>query len=91
MASTLLPFDHDVVAATERFRELNAKMVTVSKQTGIMLVDTYDQAVSDLLEFAQKLADSTKVEQISGITRSQVSIVDTVMTGYTQAARELLK
>jgi hypothetical protein len=91
MASTLAPFELDVVAAMERFRELNTKMLTASKQTGIMSLDTYDKAMSGLLDFAQKLADATKIEQISGITRSQIAIVNSAVTAYTQAARELLK
>lgn len=91
MAVTTSPFDVDLVAAAARIRELNDKVLIAAKQTGTMSIDSYEQTVRSLLDFGQKVADSTKVEQISEIARLQAWIVNTVTNAYTQAARELLK
>lgn len=91
MTTTTLPFDVDIQAATERVRELNDKVLTAAKQTGTMSLDAYEQTVQSVLDFGLKIADSTKVEQISDIAKSQAAIINEVTNAYTQAARELLK
>jgi hypothetical protein len=91
MATITSPFDVDIEAATERVRELNDKVFTAAKQTGNMSLDAYAQTVQTVLDFGLKIADSTKVEQISDLAKSQASIINEVTNAYTQAARELLK
>jgi len=91
MATITSPFDVDIEAATERVRELSDKMFTAAKQTGNMSLDAYAQTVQTVLDFGQKVADSTKVDQISELAKSQASIINEVTNAYTQAARELLK
>ena len=91
MATITSPFDVDIAAASERVRELNDKVFTAAKQTGNMSLDAYEQTVQTVLDFSQKVAESTKVEQISEIAKSQASIIHEVTNAYTQAARELLK
>ena len=46
------PFDVDFEAAAERIRGLNEKVFTAAKQTGTMSVDTYEQAVNNVLDFS---------------------------------------
>jgi hypothetical protein len=91
MATITAPFDVDIEAATERVRELNDKVFTAAKQTGTMSIDAYEQTVQTVIDFGLKIADSTKVEQISEIAKSQASIINEVTNAYTRAARELLK
>jgi hypothetical protein len=91
MTTITSPFEVDIEAATERVRELNDKVLTAAKQTGNRSLDTYEQTVRTVLDFGQKVADSTKVEQISELAKSQASIIAEVTNAYTQAARELLK
>jgi hypothetical protein len=85
------PFDIDFDANAERIRELNDKVLTAAKQTGAVSIDTYEQAVHTMLDFGQKAADSTKVDWISALAKSQASIINEVTNTYTQAARDLLK
>lgn len=91
MAATTSPFDVDLAAAAQRIRELSDKVLTVAKQTRTMSLDGYEQRMSTLLDFGQSIADSTKVEQISDIAKSQAAIVNAVTHAYTRAVRELLK
>jgi hypothetical protein len=91
MATTTSPFDVDFEAATERIRGLNEKVLTAAKQTGTMTIDTYEQTLNSLLDFSQKAADSTKVDWVSALAKSQASAITDVTNAYTKAARELLK
>src|SRR6478736_5056461 len=82
------PFDVDFDAAAERIRGLNEKVVAAAKQTGTMSIDAYEHT---LLDFGQKAADATKVEQISELAKSQASVIAEVTGAYTKAVRDLLK
>jgi hypothetical protein len=90
-APTIKPFDVDFEAATERIRGLNEKVLEAAKQTGTMSLDAYEQTVNSLLDFSQKAADSTKVEWVSALAKSQASVITEVTNAYTTAARDLLK
>jgi hypothetical protein len=85
------PFDIDFDASVERIRGLNEKMLTAAKQTGAVSLDTYEQTVTTLLDLSQKAADSTKVDWVSALAKSQASIISEVTNTYTAAARDLLK
>ena len=85
------PFDVDSEAAAERIRGLNEKVLAAAKQTGTTSVDTYEQAVNNMLDFSQKAADSTKVDWVSALTKSQASIITEATNAYTKAVRDLLK
>ena len=85
------PFDVDFEAAAERIRGLNEKVLAAAKQTGTMSVDTYEQTVNIVLDFGQKAADSTKVDWVSALAKSQASIITEATNAYTKAARDLLK
>jgi hypothetical protein len=90
-APTINPFDVDFEAAVERIRGLNEKVLEAAKQTGTMSLDAYEQTVNSLLDFSQKAADSTKVEWVSALTKSQASVVTELTNAYTETARDLLK
>ena len=56
-----------------------------------MSLDAYEQTVNSLLDFSQKAADSTKVDWVSALAKSQASVITEVTNAYTKAARDLLK
>jgi hypothetical protein len=85
------PFDIDFDANAERIRGLNDKVLTAAKQTGAVSLDTYEQTVNTLLDFSQKAADSTNVDWVSALAKSQASIISELTNTYTKAARDLLK
>jgi hypothetical protein len=91
-ASTIAaPFDIDFDANADRMRELNDKVLTAAKQAGAVSLDTYEQTVNTMLDFSQKAADSTKVDWVSALAKSQASIISEFTNTYTKAARDLLK
>ena len=85
------PFDIDFDANADRMRELNDKVLTAAKQAGAVSLDTYEQTVNTMLDFSQKAADSTKVDWVSALAKSQASIISEFTNTYTKAARDLLK
>ena len=85
------PFDIDFDASAERMRELNDKVLTAAKQAGAVSLDTYEQTLNTMLDFSQKAADSTKVDWVSALAKSQASIISEFTNTYTKAARDLLK
>jgi hypothetical protein len=89
--TTAAPFDIDFDANAERMRELNDKVLTAAKQAGAVSLDTYEQTVNTMLDFGQKAADSTKVDWVSALAKSQASIISEFTNTYTKAARDLLK
>ena len=90
MATATLPFAVDFEASAARIRNLNEKLIEAGKQAGLVSIDTYQQRVHTVLDFGQKLADSTKVEQVSALARAQATVIDTLTSAYAQVARELL-
>jgi hypothetical protein len=90
-AQTMKPVDFAFEGGTERIRGLNEKVLETAKQTGTMSLDAYEQTVNSLLDFSQKAADSTKVEWVSALTKSQASVITELTNAYTKAARDLLK
>jgi hypothetical protein len=91
MTKTTTPIEVDFENAAERIRGLNDKVLTAAKETGIMTLDTYEQTLNGLLEFGQKAAESTQVEWISELAKTQASYITEVTNAYTKAARDLLK
>ena len=90
-APTIKPFEADFEAATERIRGLNETVLAAAKQTGTISLDAYEQTVNSLLDFSQKAADSTKVDWVSALAKSQASVITELTNAYTKAARDLLK
>jgi outer membrane protein TolC len=91
MTITKTPFDIDFDANAERFRGLNEKVLTAAKQTGTMSIDAYEQTVNTLLDFGQKAADATKVDQISELAKTQATVIAEATAAYSNAVRDLLK
>jgi len=85
------PFDIDFDANAERVRGLSEKVLTAAKQTGEVTLETYEQTVNTMLDFSQKAADSTKVDWVTALAKSQAAIISEVTNTYTKAARDLLK
>ncbi|WP_396909212.1 hypothetical protein [Mycolicibacterium sp.] len=91
MAPSTSPFDVDIEETAARIRDVNHKMITATKQAGLMSLDAYERTMAGLLDYGQKVVDSAGVEQLSDIARSQAGLVGTVTSAYAQAVRELLK
>jgi hypothetical protein len=91
MATATVPFVADFEASAARIRNLNEKLLEAVKQSGLISIDTYQQRVHTLLDFGQRLADSTRVKQVSALASAQATIIESLTSAYAQIGRELLK
>ncbi|MEE2035376.1 hypothetical protein, partial [Rhodococcus chondri] len=84
-------FTKVVDETTDRVNEFNAKFVEAAKQSGNLGVDTYEKAVTSLLDLQEKVAEATPVEWVADLAKAQVSFAREFTTTVTTTARDLLK
>ena len=77
--------------AADRIRELNEKLIQSTKTTGRASLDAYEKALQSLVDFEQKVGQSSELEWVSALASTHAQFIKDVSQAYTQAARELLK
>lgn len=80
-----------VEEAAERIRALNEKVIEAAKAAGGSSLDAYEKALSNMLEFENKVADASPIDWVSALVKSHSEFMSDVASSYTKAARELLK
>jgi hypothetical protein len=90
MATTKSTADN-IDAAAERVRELNERIIASSKKAGVAYLDTYERALTSIVEFQDKVADASQVEWFSALVTAQADFTRDMAKLYTSAARDLLK
>ena len=78
-------------AAADRIRELNETLIQSTKSTGRASLDAYEKALQSLVDFEQKVGQSSELEWVSAVATTHAQFIKDVSKAYTQAARELLK
>jgi hypothetical protein len=66
-------------------------MATQTKNAGSGLIDAYEQTMSTVADYQDKVADQTKVDWIAGIARAQANFTREITRVYTSTARDALK
>jgi hypothetical protein len=66
-------------------------MATQTKNAGSGLIDAYEQTMTTVADYQDKVADQTKVDWIAGIARAQANFTREVTRVYTSTARDALK
>ena len=92
-AGTTIPsFDlPSVEQTTERIRDLNERLITSSKNAGLVTLDAYEKALQSMVDFEQKVATATQLDWVSALASTHAKFITDVTSSYTTAARELLK
>lgn len=75
----------------DRIRALNEKLIDAAKGASSASLDAYEKALTNLLDFENKVAGGTQLEWISALAKSHTEFVSEVTSAYTKAARDLLK
>ena len=78
-------------AAADRIRELNEKLILSTKSTGRASLDAYEKTLTSLVDFEEKVGQSSQLEWVSALASTHAQFIKDVSQAYTQAARELLK
>ncbi|WP_020107815.1 hypothetical protein [Nocardia sp. 348MFTsu5.1] len=76
---------------SERIQSLNEKLVGAVKQTGNLSLDTYEQTLSSVADFEEKVGAATKLEWVGTLTKAHASFVTGLSSAWTSAARDVLK
>ena len=66
-------------------------MATQTKNAGSGLIDAYEQTMTTVADYQDKVADQTKVDWIAGIARAQANFTREITRVYTSTARDALK
>lgn len=82
----------EVFETTEaRIRELNEQIIASAKKNSLASLDTYEKALSTMLEFETKAADATQIDFVSAVAKAHVSFVNDISSAFTNAARGIIK
>jgi hypothetical protein len=84
-------FIPSVEETTERIRTLNEKIIESAKSTGGTTLDAYEKALSNMLDFENKVAGASQIDWISSLAKAHTDFVSDVTGAYTKAARDMLK
>jgi hypothetical protein len=77
--------------ATERIRTLNEKIIESAKSTGGTTLEAYEKALTNILDFENKVAGASQIDWISSVAKAHTDFISDVTGAYTKAAREMLK
>ena len=87
-----LGFDFGSFEATaERIRDYNEKLIQSTKRAGMASVDAYEKTLKSLVDFEEKVGQSSQLEWVSALASTHAQFIKDVSQAYTQAAREVLK
>ena len=75
----------------ERYRAINEKLVETGKKTANAVLDGYEKALGNYVEFRQQLAGATQLDWVSTVVKAQNEFVTEVNAAYLSAARDVLK
>jgi hypothetical protein len=90
--STIPSFEiPSVQETTERIRDLNERLISSSKNAGVVTLDAYEKALQSLVDFEQKVASASQLDWVSALASTHAKFITDVTSSYTTAARELLK
>jgi hypothetical protein len=77
--------------AGERYRVLNEKLIDTGKKTGNALLDGYEEALGNYVDFRVQLAEATQLDWVSTVVKAQNDFVTEINAAYLSAARDVLK
>jgi hypothetical protein len=90
-SNTINDFSGVFGEAGERYRVLNENLIDTGKKTGHALLDGYQKALGNYVDFRQQLAEATQLDWVSTIVKAQNDFVTEVNAAYLSAARDLLR
>jgi hypothetical protein len=89
-SNTTNDFSEILGEAGERYRVLNEKLIDTGKKTGNALLDGYEEALGNYVDFRVQLAEATQLDWVSTVVKAQNDFVTEVNAAYLSAVRDLL-
>jgi hypothetical protein len=89
-SNTINDFSGIFGEAGERYRVLNEKLIDTGKKTGNALIDGYEKALGNYVDFRVQLAEATQLDWVSTVVKAQNDFVTEVNAAYLSAVRDVL-
>jgi hypothetical protein len=89
MSIPSMPQDAD--EAVRRIKELNDRLIELTKKNGLTWLEAYEKTLSSLLQLQQRAAASTQIEWINALATTNADFMREMSKVYFQTAREQLK
>ncbi|WP_305092295.1 hypothetical protein [Prescottella sp. R16] len=74
----------------ERAQNLGEKFVDTAKVSGNLALDVYEQTVSSIVDFDRSLAKAAKLDWVTAVVDARASLVQSISSAATTAARTAL-
>lgn len=89
MPTPSMPQDAD--EAVRRVKELNDRLIELTKKNGLTWLEAYEKTLSGLLQLQERAAASTQIEWINALATTNADFTREMSKVYFQTAREQLK
>jgi hypothetical protein len=89
MSTPSMPQDAD--EAVRRIKELNDRLIELTKKNGLTWLEAYEKTLSNLLQLQQRAAASTQIEWINALAKTNADFMSEMSKVYFQTARDQLK
>lgn len=76
--------------SVKRIRDLNERLMDNAKSAGRTTLDSYEKALTSLVDFEQQVAGASQLDWVSALARTHATFIQDVSLAYTKAARELI-
>jgi len=74
-----------------RVQSLNETFLDAAKLSGTLTLDTYDKALTSVLDYNRSMASAAKFDWVTTLVDAQASLVQGLSAAATTAAREALR
>lgn len=74
-----------------RVQSLNETFLDAAKLSGNLTLDTYDKALTSVLDYNRSMASAAKFDWVTALVDAQASLVQGLSAAATTAAREALR
>jgi hypothetical protein len=74
-----------------RIRELNEKLIQLTKESGQSSLDMYEKALQSMVDFEKSVASRSQLDWVTGLANTHAKFVQDLTGFYIKAARDALK
>jgi hypothetical protein len=84
-------FSQDAEEVVRRVKELNDRMIELTRKNGIAWLEAYEKVLDRMLRLQERAAASTQIEWINALTAANADFMREMSAVYFRTVREQLK
>jgi len=78
-------------AAAQRVKELNDRMIELTKKNGLAWLGAYEKVLGNMLQLQQRAIASSQIEWINALATTNANVTREMSAAYFKTVREGLK